>query len=147
MSWLWWQSVLTSILEPQSFNPLRRGWVYRLAREALPFRGMPTGPEVFLELPGASGPMPCAWTHLKKALVRLLGRMTNTKYQLVGHLGPSGGVIVSKLELETFHESVRFSLDAPFIQPGATLKQKEKKLFVNYNLLLNCVLILVIYQT
>ena len=51
------------------FNPLQRGWVYRPAPEAPFLRGIPTGSEAFLEMPGACGQRPCAWTHPKKGLV------------------------------------------------------------------------------
>ena len=44
---------------------------YRLAPEAPPFRGMPTGLEAFLKMPGACGLRPCARTHLKKALCHI----------------------------------------------------------------------------
>ena len=54
---------------PPGFNPLRRGWVYRPAPEAPLLRGMPTGSEAFLEMPGACGLGPCAWPHPKKSLV------------------------------------------------------------------------------
>ena len=67
---------------PPDFNPLRRGWVYCLAPEAPLLKGMPTGSEAFLEMPGACGLRPCAWPHPKKRpcaiLVRLVGRKTNT---------------------------------------------------------------------
>ena len=46
---------------------------------------MPTGPEVFLWMPGACGLRPCVRTHLKKGLVPhtcpMVGRITNTTYQ------------------------------------------------------------------
>ena len=54
---------------PPGFNPLWRGWVYRLAPEAPLLRGMPTGSEAFLEMPGACGIRPCTWPHPKKGLV------------------------------------------------------------------------------
>ena len=54
---------------PPGFNPLRRGWVYRPAPEAPLLRGIPTGSEAFLEMPGACGLRPCAWPHPKKGLV------------------------------------------------------------------------------
>ena len=38
------------------------------APEAPLFRGMLTGPDAFLEMPGACGLRPGAWTHLKKTL-------------------------------------------------------------------------------
>ena len=60
---------LASGSRPPGFNPLRRGWVYRPAPEAPLLRGMPTGPEAFLEMPGACGLRPCAWPHPKKGLV------------------------------------------------------------------------------
>ena len=48
-------------------------------------RGMPTCPETFLALPGVSGLLSCAWTHLKKKTAlsntRLVSR-TYDKYQL-----------------------------------------------------------------
>ena len=54
---------------PPGFNPLQRGWVYRPVPEAPLLRGMPTGSEAFLEMPGACGLRPCAWPHPKKGLV------------------------------------------------------------------------------
>ena len=47
-----------------------------------PFRGMLTGPEAFLRLPGASGLQPCDWTYLKTTLCHscTLGGAYN-KYQ------------------------------------------------------------------
>ena len=54
---------------PPGFNPLRRGWVYRPAPEAPILRGMPTGSEAFLEMPGVCGLRSCTWPHLKKGLV------------------------------------------------------------------------------
>ena len=45
------------------------GWVYCLASEAPPKRGMPTGSKVFLVLPDACGLRPCVWTHLKNGRV------------------------------------------------------------------------------
>ena len=70
----WHSCRMVKFLEPQGafppgFNPIRRGYVYCLAPEAPFFRGMPTGPEVFFEPPGAWGPRPCIRTHLKKGLV------------------------------------------------------------------------------
>ena len=72
---------LTCILEPQrailpGSNPPWKGWIYYMAPEAPLFRGMPTGPEAFLEPLGASGLRPCARSLLKKALchTRLVGR-------------------------------------------------------------------------
>ena len=50
------------------FNPLLRGWDYRLAPEEPLFRGMPMGPEAFLEQLGAHGLRSCTRTHLKTAL-------------------------------------------------------------------------------
>ena len=60
---------LASGERPPGFNPLRRGWVYRPVPEAPLLRGMPTGSEAFLEIPGACGLRPCAWSHPKKGLV------------------------------------------------------------------------------
>ncbi len=54
---------------PPGFYLLREGWVYRPAPEAPLIRGMPTGSEAFLEMPGACGLRPCAWPHPKKGLV------------------------------------------------------------------------------
>ena len=45
---------------PPGFYPLRRGFIYRLAPMGPLFRGIPTGPEGFLGMPGASGLRPCA---------------------------------------------------------------------------------------
>ena len=53
---------------PPGFYFLREGWVHRPAPEAPLIKGMPTGPYAFLEIPGACGLRPCAWTHPKKAL-------------------------------------------------------------------------------
>ena len=82
---------MTGILEPKGaavllgFNPLRRDWVYRLAPEAPLFRGIPTGPEAFLEPPGACGFRSWARIHLKKktcaTLVLLVGRMTKPSFK------------------------------------------------------------------
>ena len=49
---------------PRGFYPLRSGGDI----EAPLIRRMPTGPLTFLEIPGACGLRPCAWTHKKKAL-------------------------------------------------------------------------------
>ena len=70
----WLRCTLTSIFKPQRAVPLGSilpwsGWVCHLAPEASLFRGMPTGPEEFLEPPGTSGLWLCARTHLKKDLV------------------------------------------------------------------------------
>ena len=70
---VWHSCRMVNFLEPQGavppgFNPLGRGSIYCLATEAPLFRGMPTEPEAFLGMPDASGPLPCTWTHLKKAL-------------------------------------------------------------------------------
>ena len=65
---------------PSGFNPLRRGWVYRPAPEARRKRGMPTGSEVFLELPVALGFGPATGPTLKTALCHirtLVGRRIN----------------------------------------------------------------------
>ena len=79
---------------PTSFNPLRRGWVYRLVLEAPLFKKMLTEPEAFLKLTGASGLRSCAKTLLKRpcaktllkrpcaTLVRLVGCMTNSGTQV-----------------------------------------------------------------
>ena len=66
------------------FKPLRRGWVYRLAPEPPPFRGMPTSPEIFLKMWVACGLRPCYRTHLKKALrhIRPIGG-AYVKYQCI----------------------------------------------------------------
>ena len=48
--------------------PSSGGWAYCLAPEAPLIRGIPTGPNVFLAMPGACGLRPCATTHQKKAL-------------------------------------------------------------------------------
>ena len=65
--------------------PPRRGKVYRLAHEAPLSRGMLTGLEAFLKLPGAFRQRYCAWTHLKKALchIRPVGG-TEDKYRCSG---------------------------------------------------------------
>ena len=68
-----WQSVMTDILEPQGtvpsgFNPLRSGWVYRLALEVPSLEECRQTPEVFWGLPGACGLRSYAWTHRKIAL-------------------------------------------------------------------------------
>ena len=65
---------------PPGFSPLRRDWVYRLVPEARLFRGMPTGHEVFLKMPGAWRLRPAPGPTLKSPcdiLVRLVGRKTN----------------------------------------------------------------------
>ena len=49
-------------------NPLCGGYVYCIAPEVPLFRGMPTRPEAFLELPAVSEQRPCARTHVKKGL-------------------------------------------------------------------------------
>ena len=66
---------------PPGYNPLRRDLVNCMALEVLLFRGMPTRPEAFCGMPGASGLRPCAWTHLKEALCHtrpVVGCMSNT---------------------------------------------------------------------
>ena len=63
-----------------SFNPLRRGWIYRLAPEACLFRGMPTGPQAFLKMPGTCGLRPRARTYLKKALCHTRPRNRVNRY-------------------------------------------------------------------
>ena len=71
---------LTCILDPQgaifpSSNSPWRSYVYPMAPAAPFFRGMPTGPDSFLELRGVSGLRHCTWTHIKMALchIRSLG--------------------------------------------------------------------------
>ena len=70
----WLRGALTGILKPQRAVPqaqnlLRRtGFITWNLRRPF-FRGMPTGPEAFLELTGMSGQWPCARTHIKKGLV------------------------------------------------------------------------------
>ena len=65
---------LTGILERQGvvspgfYHPWR-GYVHRLAPEQPLFRGMPTGPDAFLGMPGVSRLPHCARTNLKKSLV------------------------------------------------------------------------------
>ena len=67
---------------PPGFNSLWRGWVYRPMPEAPLFkRGMPTGPDAFLELPvvlsfgSATGPaLKIALCHI----LTLVGRRINT---------------------------------------------------------------------
>ena len=83
---------------PPGFNPLRRGWVYRPAPEAPLLRGMPTGSEAFLEMPGACGLRPCAWPHPKKALchTRPVGG-TDDKYP------PSPSKINKTRKMSSFH--------------------------------------------
>ena len=44
-------------------------WVYCLVPEAPLIRGMPTGPKIFLAMPGVCGLRPTARTHQKKGLV------------------------------------------------------------------------------
>ena len=63
-----------AFLEPQKAvprhgsNPLRRGWVYRLALEVPLFKGIPMEAEAFLEQRDVSGLQPYAQTYLKKTL-------------------------------------------------------------------------------
>ena len=89
VSWFQWQSVEVRLDQhhrdsgghPPGSYPSWRGWVYRLAPEEPLFRGMPTGPEAFLEPLCVSGQRLCARTHLKRpcaTLARLVGRVTNT---------------------------------------------------------------------
>ena len=82
---------LTGILEPQGAvppdsNSTWRGWVYRLAPEALLIREMPTDPKAFLDPLGVSRLRTCAQTHLKKALyhIRPFGG-TLDKYCVISH--------------------------------------------------------------
>ena len=80
---------------PPRFNPLRRGWAYRLAPEATLFRGIPVGPEAFLEPPGACRLRSCARTHLKIDLCYtcMLGGAYD-KYQQI----PTEQLLISSLE-------------------------------------------------
>ena len=55
---------------PLGSNPLRKSKVYCLAPEETLVRGIPTGPESFLQIPSAFGLRSCARTHLKKAMCR-----------------------------------------------------------------------------
>ena len=69
------------------FNPPWRSYIYRLAPDALRFKGIPMGPEAFLGIRGASGLRPCARTHLKKGigLTSLLNDISN----IMGYLMPN----------------------------------------------------------
>ena len=67
----WPRCSLTRILESQrtvslGTNPPWRGYVYRLALEALLLGRMSTGPVAFFEPPGVSRLRPCTRPHLKK---------------------------------------------------------------------------------
>ena len=73
VTWIWsgvsrhWTYLKPQGAVPSGFNPFSRG--YRLAPGVLLFKGIPTGPDAFLGMPGASRLQPSAWTHLKKGLV------------------------------------------------------------------------------
>ena len=76
-----WSSLWPQGTVPPSFKPLQRGCVDCMVPEALLFRGMPTGLEVFLKMPGTCGLRPFVLKRPCVVLAHSVGRATNTVNQ------------------------------------------------------------------